>query len=57
MQTAITDYTEAFQAYEKLSHDETAIKLAKKQAYYKFMRAKDELKAIERELLAHDKVE
>jgi len=56
MKTALKDYSEAFELYSKLSKDETSIRLAKKQAYYRFMQCKEELRALERQIMSEDKV-
>jgi len=56
MKQQLKEYSEAFEAYQELSKDETFIRVAKKKAYYRFMRAKDELKALERELISEDRV-
>ena len=56
MENEIKEYANAIEAHIKACRDETLAKQIKKQTYYRVMRAKDELRSKERELL-EDKVE
>jgi hypothetical protein len=51
MKAAIKEYQEAFEENIQASRNEVIAKDLKRKAYYRLMRAKDNLKAMERELL------
>jgi len=51
MKAALLEYQLAFQENLDASKDEVTAKDRKRKAYYRLMRAKEGLKAIERELL------
>ena len=55
MENVIKEYTEAITAHIKACEDATLAKLAQRNSYSRVMRAKEEMRAKERELL-EDKV-
>jgi len=55
MERVIKEYTEAINAHIKACEDATIAKVAQRNSYARVMKAKEELRAMEREML-EDKV-
>lgn len=55
MDIVIKEYTEAISTHIKACENETLAKLAKRNSYSRIMKAKEEMRAMEKELL-EDKV-